>query len=866
MRDRDARIPSPRAPPASTIEPRALSGLTEAEAAARLRADGPNELPQAANRTGGAIVRDVVTEPMIALLVAIGTVYLLLGEPREALVLLASIGIVIAIEVVQAGRTERALHALRELSSPRALVIRDGHQRRIAGREVVRGDLAVVAEGDRVPADGVLLWVQSLEIDESLLTGESVPVRKEATSVDAEIAAPGGEAAASGFSGTLVVRGQGVLAVRATGAATAIGRIGRSLATLVPERSPLQREMARLVRVVGVVALGICVVAAVTYGWRRGSGLEGLLVGLTFAIAMVPEEFPVILTVLFALGAWRIAQRRVLTRRLPAIEALGATTVLCVDKTGTLTENRMAVQELRAGGETWMLDPSQPRELPEAFHALLEHAVLASQRDPFDPMEVAFARLANVHLRGTEHLHETWTLEREYPLSSALLALSHVWRAPDATRYVVAAKGAPEAVADLCHPSAADAAAIARDADDMARRGLRVLGIARAEFTRERLPRDQHDFAFVFLGLIGLSDPVRPGVPAAIAECRTAGIRVVMMTGDHALTAATVAERIGLGPLAEVVTGADVDAMAADAFARTAARVAVFARVAPEQKLRLVGALAARGEVVAMTGDGVNDAPALKAAHVGIAMGGRGTDVAREAASLILLDDDFGSIVAAVRLGRRIYDNIRKSVTFVLAAHVAIAGMALVPLLVRWPLLLLPVHVLFLELIVDPACSLAFEAQADEPGIMRRPPRAQGSPLLTARVLCRGLLQGASLLGFLLASFAAANAAGIGEEAARALAFSGLVAGNLGIIVANQSWTERAWRTAFWRNRMALAVGAGATATLALILVVPWLRDLFRFAVPPLPWLAVCAVLAVASVLWVDLVDPATVSPKGGAV
>jgi Ca2+-transporting ATPase len=830
-----------------------------------LRADGPNELPRAGRRGGLIVLRDVLREPMIALLVAIGVVYLLLGDRREAIVLLVSIAVVIAIELVQEGRTERALQALRDLASPRALVIRDGRHVRIPGRDVVRGDLAVVAEGDRVPADGVLVWSTALEVDESLLTGESVPVGKSVGASDATLGEPGADVPWSVFSGTLVVRGQGVLAVAAIGAGTAIGRIGRSLATLEPEPSPLQREIRRLVRIVGVAAFGVCVLSALVYGLQHGSALEGLLVGLTFAIAMVPEEFPVILTVLFALGARRLARRRVLTRRLPAIEALGATTVLCVDKTGTLTENRMSVQVLHAGGATWTPDPARLAPLPEEFHTLLEFAVLASQRDPFDPMEIAFTRLARAQLGGTEHIHETWTLEREYPLSPELMALSHVWRAPDATRYVVAAKGAPEAVLDLCHPSDADAATIMRDAERMARRGLRVLGVARAEFALGRLPREQHDFAFAFLGLVGLLDPVRPEVPAAIAECRTAGIRVVMMTGDHAETARAIAEAAGLGARPTVVTGADVDAMSADELATATSKAAVFARVRPDQKLRLVEALTAGGEVVAMTGDGVNDAPALKAAHVGIAMGGRGTDVAREAASLVLLDDDFASIIGAARLGRRIYDNVRKSVTFVLAVHVTIAGMALVPLLVAWPLLLLPVHVVFLELIIDPACSLVFEAQSEEPGLMRRPPRSRRSPLLTAVVLRRGVLQGASLLVAVLAIFGLARANGIDDDAARTLAFVGLVVGNLSTLLANQSWTERAWRTAFWRNPMAVLVAVGSLSTLALVIAVPSLRELFRFAPPPAAWLIAGMIAAIISVWWIDLLRGAPVAVDAGA-
>ncbi len=842
---------SERIRPTPGVDPRRLRGLGEDEAVARLHAEGPNELPRAGRRRGAALLRDVVTEPMIALLLAVGIVYLLLGEPREAALLLASIGIMIAIEVVQEGKAERALDALRDLSSPRALVIRDGAQRRIPGREVVREDLVVVAEGDRLPADGVLVWAQNLEVDESLLTGESVPVRKAPGPADTSLGEPGGDGTPFVFSGTLVVRGQGVAVVRATGANTAVGTIGRSLATVVAEPSPLQRETDRLVRVVGSLAFFVCVVVTVAYGLQRGSWLEAVLVGLTFAISMVPEEFPVILTVFLALGAWRIARRHVLTRRMPAIEALGAITVLCADKTGTITENRMAVAELRAEGLVWT---ASPEPLPEPFHALVEFAVLASQRDPFDPMEVAIVRLADEHLRATEHLHTTWTHEREYPLSPALLALSHVWSAPDATRYVVAAKGAPEAIVDLCHLDAARVAGIAGAAEAMAGEGQRVLGVARAVFARGELPDHQHDFGFEFLGLVGLRDPVRAGVPAAVAECRAASIRVVMITGDHATTARAIARAIGLGTPDAVLAGPELAALPPAAVREQVGRVNVFARMVPQQKLRLLEALAGSGQVVAMTGDGVNDAPALKAAHVGIAMGGRGTDVAREAAALVLLDDEFGSIVVAIRLGRRISDNVRKAVTFVVAVHVAIAGIALVPVLVQWPLILLPLHVVFLELIIDPACSIAFEAEPEEPGIMQRPPRRPDAPLIGGRLLALGVLQGVTLLTVVLGVFALATARGASTEMARALTFATLVVGNLGIILSNRSWTRPAWRAPLRGNRAAAIVVLGALTTLAAVLYVPGLREVFRFGAPPLGAVAGCGVVGLGSVLWVEVV------------
>jgi Ca2+-transporting ATPase len=830
-----------------TVDVHALDGLTASEAAARLARDGPNELPAARRRGFVRLVWEVLAEPMIGLLVAVGVVYLLLGDREQAILLLASIGVVVAIDLVQQRRSERALEALRDLSSPRALVIRDRQIVRIPGREVVRDDLIVLAEGDRVPADGDCLWTQNASIDESLLTGESVAVRKRVGG-PAPLR-PGGEDTARVYSGTLVVQGQAVARVLATGAATELGRIGRSLETLPIEATPLQRQVDTLVRIVGVAAFGVCVLAALTYGATRGDWLQGALVGLTLAVSLVPEEFPLVLTIFFALGAWRLARARVLTRRIPAIEALGAATVLCVDKTGTLTENRMTVRTL------WTPDVAcelaeEPARVPDALHELVEFAILASHRDPFDPMERAIVGLGATALAGTEHLHADWRLEREYPLSPELLAISLVWSAPDAERCLVAAKGAPEAIVDLCHLGADAAAGIADAVERMAGDGLRVLGVARAAF-RHPLPSEQHAFDFRFLGLVALADPLRATVPAALADCATAGIRVVMLTGDYPATARAIARRAGLPHADDVVTGAEIDALDDDALAARVASLHVFARMVPEQKLRLVQALRRNGDVVAMTGDGVNDAPALRAAHIGIAMGGRGTDVAREAAALVLVDDDFASIVGAVRMGRRIHANLRQAIVFIVAVHVAIAGVALLPVLLLWPLVLLPIHVVFLELLIDPACSIAFEAEPEEPMVMRRPPRPRGAPLLQRAGLVASVAQGAGALAIVLAAFV--YGLGQGELVGRALAFTALVGAILGMILVNR--TERAplARMFSTRNRALSGVVAGAVALLAIVLGVPAAREVFRVATLPWPIALGCLVAGVASVLWLEM-------------
>jgi Ca2+-transporting ATPase len=840
----------------STFDLTTAIGLSDSQVAERLRVDGPNELPSSKPRGLVGIAIDVAREPMFLLLVASGAVYVALGDLTEGILLLAFVFVVMGITLHQQRKSERALEALRDLSSPRALVIRNGSRRRIPGREVVRGDLVMLAEGDRVPADAVLLQASSLSVDESLLTGESVPVRKRAASP-----AVAGEAKAGGddhpfvFSGTLVVQGQGVAEVRATGISTELGKIGRALQSLEPEDTAIERETGQLVRRLAVLGATLCVIVVVVYGLTRGNWLQGVLAGITLAMATLPEEFPVVLTIFLALGAWRLSERQVLTRRVPAIETLGSATVLCVDKTGTLTMNEMTVRRIVTSHQVHEVR-SDGHDLPEAFHETVEFAILASQRDPFDPMEKAFKQLGERYLAQSEHLHDDWTLVREYPLSEHLLAMSRVWKSRETADYVIAAKGAPEAIADLCHLDAAQARALSADVAAMAADGLRVLGVARATFRPEALPGKQHDFPFELLGLVGLEDPVRPTAVDAVRQCDAAGVRVVMITGDYPGTARNIARQAGLRA-DRVVTGAELDAMN-DAELRECVRSAgIFARMVPGQKLRLVEAFKANGEVVAMTGDGVNDAPALKAAHIGIAMGGRGTDVAREAASLVLLDDDFTSIVQAVRLGRRIFDNLKKAMAYIFAIHVPIAGMSLLPVLFRWPLALLPVHIVFLELIIDPACSVVFEAEGEEADVMRRPPRRPEERLFGARTLGVSLAQGLAVLGMVTLVFAMALRLGDGEQEARALSFTTLIVANLGLIFVNRSWSQTIVSRLRSPNWALWCVTGGAAAFLGCALYIPALRHVFRFSVLSMWDVLLCVGVGAASVIWFELLKVA---------
>jgi Ca2+-transporting ATPase len=802
------------------------SGLSAAEARARLEREGFNELPAAGRRPAWRIAAEVIREPMFALLIAASLIYGVLGERGEALMLLGFATISVSIAIVQQGRSEKALDALRDLTSPRALVIRDDHRLRIPGREVVRGDVVVLGEGDRVPADGVLVSGDHLEVDESLLTGESVAVRKRATrDIPASLGPPGGENSSQVFSGTLVIRGTGLALILATGARSAIGAIGQSLAGLQREQPRLERQTRRMVVVFGVLGFAVSVLAFLLYWWLRGSWLEALLGAIALGMSLLPEEFPLVLAVFMVMGAWRLSQSRVLTRRAAAIEALGAATVLCTDKTGTLTRNLMSVAHLQSQDATWEVGQlPQTIVASEPLSKLLLAATLASDAQRLDPMDRSLGELRDL----THPDAGAGALLREYPLSPALLAVTRVWRFAESDTLTVAAKGAPEAIAGLCHFSAAHLAALRSQVDELAKRGMRVLAAAQARVRTDatNLPATPAAFAFEFLGLMGFADPLRESASAAIAECRAAGIRVVMITGDYPATASAIARQAGIDH-GDTCTGDDLRQLDDAALAQRVRGASVFARISPDQKLRIVNALKANGEIVAMTGDGVNDAPALKAAHIGIAMGGRGTDVAREAASIVLLDDDFGSIVKAVRLGRRIYDNLRKAMGYILAIHVPIAGLALLPVLLGWPLVLTPMLIALLELIIDPACSVVLEAEEEESDVMSRPPRRPDSALLSGALVGWSLLQGGLALALVATVYMLAMLSPAPEDIVRALAFVTLVGANIALIFVNRTFSS-SLRVALGRPNRMLLWGLGIAVTLlATILAWPAVREFF---------------------------------------
>jgi len=811
------------------------TGLSEAEVIGIREKFGRNEIPAPHKRGFLQITRSVLTEPMFLLLLLAAGLYLLLSDLAEGLVLGFFAVLTIAMVVFQERRSEKAIEALKALGTPFALVVRDGMTQRIPSAELVPGDVLIVEEGERIAADGKLLSCHDLMVDESLLTGESVPVGKRAwnSETDQDMASePGGSALPFVYSGTMVTRGKGLALVTTTGTHTQMGHLGASLSSIELEPTRLQKSTGKMVRLFGMIAVAVSLTLVIFYGISRGDWLQGTLSGIALAMAMLPEEFPLALSVFFAMGAWRLAKIKVLARRSAVIETLGAATVLCVDKTGTLTENKMRVCQLYASGLHLPLDGSET-ELPEHFHRLLEYGQLATRNRSFDPMDLAIGKLTRATLLNTEHWHPQWPLQREYALSDELLAMSQVWQSSPGV-FEVASKGAPEAIADLCHCSAEQTRELLQQVAVMAAEGMRVLAVAEGRYLGSELPQIQHDFNFELLGLIAFEDPLRSSVPDAVAEAHAAGIKVMMLTGDYPATASEIAKQAGIHHGDRVLTGTDIATMDESALRVASQKTHVYARIMPEQKLRLVQALKASGEVVAMTGDGVNDAPALKAAHIGIAMGKSGTDVAREAAAIVLLEEDFGRIVDAVRLGRRIFDNLRKVMLYIIAVHVPIAGMAIIPLIFGWPIMLMPMHVVLVEMIIDPMCTFAFENEPAEKDLMQQAPRPMSDLLVAAPQLLLGALQGVAILLACLLVFQQSLSRGYGEELARTLGFLTLTAGNLAMIrvIASRSFLFKSligvWHGSYW------LIATLATIVVAICITVPWLRGIFGFAVPEL--------------------------------
>lgn len=824
-----------------------MAGLSSAEAKELQNKYGKNELTPQKKESFIKKVFHIICEPMFLLLIIAAVIYFVLGEPRDGAIMLIFVVGIISIDVIQEWKTDKTLNALKDLSAPHITVIRDGNEQTIASADLVPGDLMLICEGIKIPADGVVLKCADLCVDESSLTGEAEGVWK----VTSEKAEPTTDYWRKDYcyAGTLCTQGSATVLVDKIGTETEYGKIGAGVASAPEEDTPLQKQTGKLVKTSAIIA-GVLFVLVAIFTWFNLADhdtvdrlIESVLSGVTLAMAMIPEEFPVILTVFLSMGAWRLAKKHSLVRKLPSVETLGAVSVLCVDKTGTITMNQMTVQK------TWTVSGTEKN--------LIETMGLGCETEAYDPMEKAMLAYCEQNGISAKDLFKNEFVS-EYAFTNELKMMGHIWRING--ELVIAAKGSPERILTICNLTDEQRKSAEEQINALSSEGLRVIAVASAKpESDDKIPASITDCRLELLGLIGLADPPRESVKDDIAVCNRAGIRVVMITGDNGTTASAIAKKIGFPCCDNIITGDMLNSMNDDELREAVKKVSIFSRVVPEHKMRIVKAFKENGEIVAMTGDGVNDAPALKYADIGIAMGKRGSEVSREASDLILMDDNFTTIVETVRDGRRIYDNIRKAVGYVFTIHIPIAFASLLaPFLGIIPsaLLLLPLHVVLLEVLIDPTCSIVLERQPAENDIMDRKPRNPKEKLLTGGLLAKAVIQGLCVFAASFGSYFL-TLAGNPDNApvARAIGLSVIMLANLFLVQVNSSDHDFAIISAkrLIKDPIMWAVNLGTLALLGIILYSP-LSGLLRLAPLSAMNLLTALGLAAVSVLWYEIV------------
>ncbi len=826
-------------------------GLTSTKAKELQEQFGKNELTAQKKESFFHKILEVLSEPMFLLLIIAAVVYFILGEPRDGAIMLVFVIGIISIDVIQEWKTDKTLKALKDLSAPHITVIRDGEEKTINSSDLVPGDLMLVAEGVKIPADGEVVKCSDLCVDESSLTGEAEGVWK-TTTQNANTDSKDYWRKDYCYAGTLVTQGSAAILVDKIGALTEYGKIGMDVASAPQSPTPLQKQTAKLVKFcAGIAAVLFALVGGITYlniidlpnHTFMDRIIESILSGITLAMAMIPEEFPVILTVFLSMGAWRLAKKQSLVRKLPSVETLGAVSVLCVDKTGTITMNQMTVRD------TWSID--------DDTNKLCEIMGMGCETEAYDPMEKAMLAHCESLNIPKEFLFNA-ELVIEYPFTNETKMMGHVWKRQDGI--IVAAKGSPERLLTLCCMSSDERKLAEEKIVEMSQKGLRVIAVAEMKIDAlESVPTTLADCSLKLCGMVGLADPPRESVKEDIKNCTKAGVRVVMITGDNGITASSIAKQIGMPNSDKIITGDELNQMSDEQLREKIRDVSIFSRVVPEHKMRIVKAFKDNGEVVAMTGDGVNDAPALKYADIGIAMGKRGSEVSREAADIILLDDNFSTIVDTIKDGRRIYDNIRKAVGYVFTIHIPIALASLMaPLLGIKPtwLMLLPLHVVLLELIIDPTCSIVLERQPAEKDIMERAPRNPNEKLLTVKTLTKSIMQGLVIFVASFGTYYLILQNNI-ENAivARTMGLAIIMLSNVLLVQVNSSNSDFAFRSFMLliKDRVMWAVSVGTIGGLTIMIYSP-INHFLKLAPLSANQILLAVGIAVIAVMWYELV------------
>ncbi|MBK6773981.1 MAG: cation-translocating P-type ATPase [Ignavibacteria bacterium] len=815
-----------------------LKGLTDSEVIASRIKYGQNILENKTRRKSLEIFFDIIKEPMMILLMAACSIYFILGDITEGIIMLFAIFAVAGISIIQEVRSENAISELKKLSEPLTNVIRNNVVVSIPSHELVVNDIMIIEEGQKISADGEIVLSNDLTIDESILTGESFPVSKDQENNKT-------------FSGTNVTAGWGYVEIKSTGMNTEIGKLGKSLELIKKERTPLQLQIDRFVKLMAVAGVIAFMIVWILNYMDSGNVLHSLMHGLTLAMAILPEEIPVALSTFMALGAYHLIKNNIITKQPQTVEVLGSATVICVDKTGTITENKMEVSELYDFKEKKICDNFDHRFLSESSKEIIDYGMWASEPVPFDPMEKALRKLFDNS--GNQIQTSEYEIVKEYPLSGKPPMMTHIHSNSKET--IIACKGAPEGILRICELDKNQVEELNELVRSMASKGLRVLGVAKAEHATLPYPEDQTDFDWKFMGLIGLSDPPKNNISEVIKSFHESGIEVKMITGDYPVTAVSIAAKVGIRNPETFLTGEQIIGMSHDDLLKTVKEVNIFARMLPEAKLLIVNALKEKGEIVAMTGDGVNDGPALKASHIGIAMGERGTAIAKQAASLVIVNDDLSNMVTAVSFGRKIYSNLKKAIQYIISIHIPLISIVTLPLILgfKYQNIFSPIHVIFLELVMGPTCSIVYENEPIEKDIMKQKPRKLTANFFNLKELTLSIVQGLVITAGLLYILNYAIESSLNENISRTLVFTTIVCSNIFLTLTGRSKVFTIFTTIQYKNKLLYVVILVTFLILFSSLTFSPLMNVFQFEPITVIQFMYCLTVAFISVIWVEV-------------
>ncbi len=814
-----------------------ITGLTDEELASSLKKFGSNRFDFKKENEFIAALKSLLKEPMVILLFVTSLIYFISGSYGDGIFLAVAILLVAAISIFQDKRSRDALENLKDFSKPRSRVIRNGELCEISTEDIVMGDYLMIEEGEGISADASIIHSNDFAVNESILTGESfsVPKNKNGDQV---------------YSGTQVTSGLAIAIVNAIGNGTKLGKIGKSIEEIAPEETPLEKQIASFVKkMIFVGAVVFLIVWAINF-FQSHDIFDSLLKALTLAMSILPEEIPVAFTTFMAMGAWRLMKSGVIVKQMKTVETLGGATVICTDKTGTITENRMSLAKLYDFAQDQVI--SMSADASESGREIVRVAMWASEPIPYDPMELAIHNGYEEFFQDDER--SSFSMAHEYPLGGTPPMMTHIFKNAENQR-IIAAKGAPEAIIKVCRLNPEDAQRVHKALNNLASQGYRVLGVCKSKFEGSDFPEKQQDLPFDFMGLVAFYDPPKANINQVLQDFYAAGIEVKIITGDNELTTAAIAREIGFKGIEQSISGTELMALNDEELSHKVSRLNIFTRMFPEAKLRIINALKDNGEIVAMTGDGVNDGPALKAAHIGIAMGIKGSEIAKRSAALVLLEDDLSKMVEAVANGRKIYTNLKKAIQYIISIHIPIILTVFIPLALSWiyPAIFLPIHVILLELIMGPTCSIIYENEPMEANAMKRKPRALAETFFNWSELTISIIQGLAITAGTLFIYQWAVSHLLDEGTTRALVFSTLIFSNIALTLVNRSFYYSIFTTLKIRNNLVLLIIGVTLLLLLLMLIIEPFRLFFKFGEIDLAQLLFCALVGIVSVVWFEV-------------